>query len=406
MSNATIYFRVLIVLVFISIAAACQTRRSDDITLPTVVDLDSAATDAAATASALNPSRPTLPPTWTPSDTPTIAPTDVTATSTLTPEGYRAQGTIYYIYNSDSISELATDGTFEDLVPVPQTGSSITDLELSPDQRLLAYVGAGLGSGREIYTVDRKTLAVQQVSQLGFARVSDIAWRPDNAGLAFLASQAPDSPFDIYYVSLDRSEQRALTQMRSLDLQGLAWSPDGSKLFFSNGPIFGLDIASGETYELTTPSGFGPDFSPAHSPIGNELFFLSSAQDIDKRLSGGTVSSIDVGHLAEPSSAKYGAELYARSIRWSMDGQYLVIAIENGVYLQNTFGFATPVVRNTRFSPHPTISPDSEHVAYVDGGREDNNIPQIFIVDRLGADRTQVTHHPEGTITNLVWAAG
>jgi Tol biopolymer transport system component len=397
--------RALIFAALLLLISACQPQ-SDVGVLPTTIDLDTAATNAAATAIALNPPRPTLPPTWTPTDVPTATATEAAVLPTATPEGFRPQGTIYFIYNGDSISELAADGSFEDLVPVPQTGSPITDLELSPDQTLLAYVGAGLGSGREIYTVNRKTLEVQQISQLGFARVLDITWRPDGAGLAFLASQTPDSPLDIYYVSLDRSEQRALTQIASPNLQGLSWSNDGSRLFFSNGPIYGLDIASGETYELTTPTGFGPDFAPAYSPNGDELFYLKSARDLENRLSGGTISSINVSDLNEPSDEKTAAELYARSLRWSVDGQYLIIATENGVYLQNTFGFATPAARNTQFAPNPALRPDSERVAYVDVSADTPGVAQVFTADRQGAAVEQITRHSEGSITHLVWAAG
>ena len=132
-------------LVLVAITAACQSQQPE--ALPTQIDLNVISTDDAATAAAeatiaATSRAPALPPTWTPSPSFTPLPSQPPDS---TPTPVVGQGTIYYIFNGDSIAALKADGSSEALILV---GGAPADLTLSPDGQFLAYTAQGSGSAR------------------------------------------------------------------------------------------------------------------------------------------------------------------------------------------------------------------------------------------------------------------
>ena len=116
--------------------------------LPTAIDLNAISTNDAATrlaqtevainstatreAQATLNAPATLPPTWT------AAPlsTEPSAQDTPVPPSLAsATGTIYFIFNGDSIAMLNADGSHEELI---LAGNAPADLILSPDEQWLA----------------------------------------------------------------------------------------------------------------------------------------------------------------------------------------------------------------------------------------------------------------------------
>lgn len=386
--------------------AACQTT-ADPAALPTVLDLDAISTDNAATAMAIaSPTRRPLPPTFTPSPTFTAVPTDPGVLPSPTPEGFRAAGTIYYIFNGDAIVELAADGSFEDLLPIPHIGQPITGLSASLDADLLAYIAPGAGSARELYVTDRSGSSPRQVSNLGFSEMQRPVWTTDGSRLAFITAQAPGAPMSIYMVTTDGIEQQPVIQLPSTSLRDLSWGPEDSWLFFSDNQIFAVDVFTGELFPaLTQLTGFGPDFSPVHSPTQPELYYLKTRQDLETGLRGGVLSHIVTSDFPEFDIERPGAALYVDELEYSPDGAYLLAAGRRGVWVQTqAMQTATQVASDLGVHPQPTFSPDSEMVAYVD--TDALGIAQIFVVNRRGGEPTQITFHQEGSITDLVWLAG
>ena len=386
--------------------AACQTAPETAI-LPTVADLNTINTEQAATAFAFaSPTRRPLPPTFTPSPMFTATPTDPASMPTATPQGFRSGGTVYYIFNGDAIVELAADGSFEDLLPIPHIGQDISGLAISPDDTLLAYVAPGAGSAREVYITDRKGANTRQVSRLGFGVVQSPVWNADGSVLAFIAAQAPGTPMGIYTVNVDGSGQRPVVELPSTELQGLSWSLDGHWLFFANKEIFAVDSALGTLTEaLTTFNGFGPDFSPVHSPTTSQLYYLKTEQDLQTGIRGGALSFIDTDRLPQIPAERPGATLYVDDLEFSDDGTFLLAAGKPGIWVQvQAMQTATKIVENIMGAPQPTFSPDAEEVAYVN--LDGLGVPQIFLIDRRGGDSTQITFHQDGTITDLAWLAG
>jgi hypothetical protein len=395
----------LILLILLAVVG-CQTN-TDSAALPTLADLNALATDDAATAMALaSPTREPLPPTFTPSPTFTVTPTSPVDVPTLTPEGFRPTGTLYYIINGDALVELAADGSFEDLLPIPHIGQDVSGLALSPTDDLLAYIAPGAGSAREVYITDRQGSATRQMSQLGFAEVQTPVWRPDGAALAVIAAQGPGAPRSIYLLDIFAGTQRPVLQLPSTELRDLTWNQDGTRLYFSDKTIFSLDLLSGQVSpSLTATSGFGPDFAVVHSPTTPELYYLKTLQDLDTGQRGGVLSFFTTEAIPEIPVERPGAKLFVDDLAYSRDGAWLLISGETGVWVQDQLmQIATNVVLDAAVPPQPALSPDAEQVAYVD--LDGQGIQQIYVVNRRGGPPTQLTFHQDGIISDLVWAEG
>lgn len=384
----------------------CQPS-SDSLVLPTVADMNMMATNDAATAMAIaSPTRQPLPPTFTPSPPPSATPTDAASVPTPTPEGFRANGTLFYIFNGNSIVELAGDGTFEDLLPIPHIGQEISSLRLSPDDTRLAYIAPGAGSARELYVTDRTGLNTRQVSQLGFGLMQPPVWKPDGSALAFIAAQGPESPRGIYVVNADGSGMRPVLQLPTLEMRDLAWSLDGEWLFYSNQTIYAVSVASGApTESLTQFSGYGPDIALVHNPVQAELYYLKGGYDRATGQRGGVLASFDTSTMPNVPFERKGAPLYVDELAYSKDGAWLLISGSEGIWVQNQESLISPkILQGSLVPPRPAFSPDSEQVAYIN--LDGLGVPQIYVIGRQGGDITQITFHQEGSISDLQWAAG
>lgn len=385
--------------------AGCQPDAAPSAPPPTLADLNALATESAATAAALaSPTRTPLPPTWTASPGPTAT---ATATPPIpTPEGFRALGTIYYIFEGRSVIELTPDGAFTDLLPLPQVWESVTDLGLSPDGVTLSFVAPGSGSARELYALDRRTLEYRQLSALGFASLRRPTWRPGGSEIAFVAAQTPDIPHHIYSSTLDSQGQRLIWPAEGAAVRDLAWNVDGSVLFFSVGEIFALDLGENTlSPPLTALSGFGPDYGLAHSPVESLLYYLKPFRDIMTGEAGGLPHRISTADLsAAPLEQKVGDGFMERLV-FNRDGAFLALASATDVWVRElAFNSSVQVVSGANHPPQPALSPDGQQVAYID--LDAAGVPQVFVVDRLGGAARQITGHTYGTVSDLVWAAG
>jgi hypothetical protein len=393
-------------LMLLALLAGCQ-GAADDAPLPTLVDLDTMATESAATAFAIaSPTFTPLPSTWTPSPLPTETPTDPALLPTPTPEGFRTLGTLYYIFNNDAIVELAADGSFEDLLPIPHIGQGVSDLAAAPDGQRLAYVAPAGENIREIYLTNRKGTNTAQLSRLGYARVFNLIWQPDGGALAFLAAQTADAPLAIYLINADGTGQRAAGPVVSDRLRDLVWNAAGDRLLYSDEAIYALNPVTGVVSPpLTAATGFGPDYGLAHSPSAPRLHYLKSQRDLDTGRSGGVPAIIDTISVDTPANELRGARVFYDLLRFSPDGAYLLLVDGGTVTVQSlALGSSSTILRDVQTAPQPVFSPDTELIAYVD--LDASGVQQIFTIPRAGGAPTQITFHQDGTISALNWVAG
>ncbi|MBI5670199.1 MAG: hypothetical protein HZC41_19560 [Chloroflexi bacterium] len=393
-------------LLLLLLLAACQARTGQD-AIPTLITLPAATTTPETTPTAAS-RLPTLPPTWTPSPPPTLP---ATATTAATPTANTPQGTVFFIFNGDSIARLMPNGGMEDLIHV---GGAPADLSAAPDGSLLAYTAQGSGSAREVFVSSPDGTYTQQVSCLGFARVLKPAWSFDSRMLAFAASQTSDGPLGIYMADIAGSgqcpagnNQRQVAQLEDNQLDAIAWSPAGDWLFFTHGALSAASVTDGTVYLDWIPAtGYGPNRSPAHSPVEDTLVYLKSERNSRTGQVGGTVFTVSTGTIAKQPQELRGVQLLARRLQFSRDGRFLLVATERDIWVQDEkTGSSLPVVEGSKFDPQPVFSPDAAVIAFVDGGRDRLTVPQVFVVSRTGGSPTQITFHQEGTISDLVWLA-
>ncbi len=393
---------------------ACQAPPS----LPTEISLEQFSTELAATSQTALPtstptrSAPTLPPTFTPTTEPSPTPTETSLPLTPTPPNFSAEGYLYYVYNGDAIISVLPDGRNSALIYTFGVGRPIQDLSASPDGQLLAFVGPGAGSGREVYVMSRDGTYLQQISCLGYGEVRQPIWTRNGRSLVFLAAASPGGTRDIYIADFVGSNacpsgnnQRLLVPVNNAQARDLTWNEDGTRLFYSNGPIFVADIAAGgPPTPITLPGGFGPDYAPAHSPTEPNLYFLRPIDTVGTGRQGSALVSIfNTRALPDRPIAPLGTPLYAQRLLWSADGQFLLIMTDRELLVINTANGSTrAIVENLAMPPLAAFSPDNSAIAYTAMG-ESSAIPQIWRVERLDGIIRQVTNHPEGTIEGLLW---
>lgn len=401
--------------VLILLLAACQPA---DEVLPTVVNLDDLATQTALEATANAPTAtptsrvPTLPPTFTP----TIEPT---ATETATPEltvpasAVGGAGTIVYLYNGDSIVAIAPDGSYSELIVTFGVGRTIQDLSLAPDGQRFAYVAPGSGSAREVYISNADATITQQISCLGYADTRRPVWSTDGQQIAFFSAPAPLAVGNLYRANVvgrcpSENAQGVFLPVDSPAARDYAWNRAGDLFFYSVGDDFTIYVLNLETEEvsrLSLPTGFGADFSLAQNPVSDRLAYITTMRSRDGRTGGGVIFVPDSSIApAQPFSGS-ATFLDATRLSWSVDGSMLLISATDNLYLADvSFNmrplFGTPLA----FPPVAAINPDGERVAYVQP--DERGVDQIYILDVRTRQSQQLSAHPEGRVTEILWMVG
>ncbi len=409
---------VLVLFIGMTMVAGCQRR--DDVVIPTLIDLDAISTEnavtaAAATAAAVptsTPTRsaPTLPPTFTPTIEPSVTPTDPALAPTLTPHGFSEAGTIYFIFNSDSIASLAADGTREDLLFV---GGPYSDLTLSPDGELLTYVAPGVGGGLDVWVSNRDGTYIQQVSCVAFPIVRSPAWSHDGQRIAFLAAPGVGAPMELWVADFAGSStcpsgnnQRVLVRTESTTANSVTWGADNARIFFNPAAVEAYDLITGQHFVLTFPSGFGPDYELAHHPTQGFLMFLRTTRITQTGQITGRLVTMETDVISDPVEPRDAGYPSVRSLSWSRDGEYLLITTDTEVIVLNdNFGSAGTGVRELT-QPDATFSPNADRIAFTGYDDEFPGIEQIFVAVRTGRNPVRITSHADGVISNLVWIEG
>ncbi len=351
---------------------------------------------------------PTLPPTFTATPTETPIPT---RTATHTP--VIQVGAILFTYNNDSIIRVNDDGTGQELIITFGVGVPISDMRLSPKGDLIAFTAPGNGSAREVWIANSTGTYTQQVSCLGFANIQHLTWSLDGQALAFTASQAPNDPMDIYTVGWQGAnncpignKQQLVLDRNSTNFGGLAFSADGSHLFFSDGQIYAVNLTNFSVSEALSPSiGFGADFNLANSPSANTLAYL---QDIGRQIGGVRVGNLTLLNVATLDRMNVLSQdtIPIQKFVWKRDGSAVLQSLENRVVLvpvgSGTSRTATSAA--ARF-PNAVFSPDEQRVAYLGEDSMTPSLSQIFTISLNGGAPRQVTAITEGQIGDFVWVS-
>lgn len=405
-------FRWQYTVLLLVILAACG---QEPIVIPTAIDLNVISTDSAATSQAqmqtaaafATPTREPLPPTWTPTNPPTDAPIEAAAADqslvspTETP--LPAAGTIYYVFNGDTIAYTSPDGNRQGVLPVPQTGSRIADLTGTPDGQTLFYVGQSATNTREIFRAD-STGAVTQITRLGYRRIFLPTIRPDGMMLAFFASPNPEGPLDVYVATIEGNGVRLVAQTTRAVQNSLTWGEGSSnRLYYTDESVYAVDTDTNTRYQLTAPDAIGAFFGVLHHPVEPILFVIRNEPVVDTGYFGAFIYRISTQTLTDlPERAIDSRPSSIEALRWGGTGE-LMLLIGTGRLTVREWagGRLTEVVDGGRVLSSAVASPDARMIAYVD---EQGGAQQVFAVPRdASSPAAQLTTHTTSQIANLVW---
>ncbi len=293
---------------------------------------------------------------------------------------------------------------FEGPTAVPLTAFAGREYHpaLSPDGMRVAFAWSGPDD-------EHAAIHVKQRNSESLLRLSDEpgwaawpVWSPDGQSVAFV--QTSDTMSTICLVPSIGGAVRRLHAVRHL-IEGLDWSPDGSRLAFSarkpNGHyrLFLLNLASLATTEVPSDRvDNGGDFQPRFSPDGQQLAWIGRDRTGGSGVFVAPVVGGEARVLAKGPDNRQG-------LAWTADGQALVYAaapagIFNLWRAPLDGGPARLIPTPGDFAWNPTIARGSGDLVY-EQVRVDQDLWRVSL-----RDRTTWQADSESFITSTRWETG
>ncbi|MEN6516616.1 MAG: hypothetical protein ABFC38_00305 [Methanospirillum sp.] len=195
-----------------------------------------------------------------------------------------------------SIAYMAIPGLNEDIYVMNADGTGPTRLTVneqfdswpswSPDGSRVVYVhepvDSAAGNSMEIYVMNAD---VSNPTRLTVNNAIDYmpSWSPDGSRIAFISNRAYEaagydysSPCDIYVMNADGTNPTRLTTHGVSSR--LSWSPDGSRIAYSDGGIWVMKA------DGTSPTFLVDGSQPAWSPDGTRIAFTVWQTSADRVL--------------------------------------------------------------------------------------------------------------------------
>jgi dipeptidyl aminopeptidase/acylaminoacyl peptidase len=181
----------------------------------------------------------------------------------------------------------------------------------SPDGRQLAFLSARDGAP-QVYLLPLAGGEARRLTKHEEG-VDELAWSPDGRFIAYSARVADPAHAE---KDPERREPRRITTL-FYRLDGEGWTFDRPR------QIFVVDLASGETRQLTTAAR--DHLRLAWRPDGKAIAFVAAPPEVDETLLARVVYTVELdGSLTELTAADAGA---ADAPSWSRDGRFLAYRV-------------------------------------------------------------------------------
>jgi dipeptidyl aminopeptidase/acylaminoacyl peptidase len=281
---------------------------------------------------------------------------------------------------------------------------SVSDAEIAPDGRRIAYV---LAVPRRPFAEDSGTawqelhLVLPDGSTRGYVtgevRVSEIAWTPDGAGVAFLAKRGGDDHAALHVIPGDGGEARRLVAHET-EITAYAFSPDGRRVAF---------LAQEER--------------PQEKEELEDQGFDAEVYEEDWRPVRVWIADLPEGPLGRAAAGAPRAltlEGSASELRWSPRGDRLALALAPTSLVDDTFmarrvrvvdpasGAVTGRVDNPGKLGQVGWSPDGERLALLSAADfHDGREGRLMVVPAAGGAPRDLLPGFQGHVTDFAWTA-
>jgi Tol biopolymer transport system component len=212
---------------------------------------------------------------------------------------------------------------------------------------------------------------------------------PSAQGRIVFASNR-DGNLEIYMMNADGSDQVRLTNNPGDDWEP-AWSPDGSRIAFTQQVVSGDGVDS-EIYVMNTDGSDqvrltnnpGDDWYPAWSPDGSKIAFTRNAEIYVMDADG----SNQINLTNNPDNDWYPT--------WSPDGSKLAFTSSRGgnheIYVMDADGSnQVNLSNNPGDDRDPTWSPDGSKIAFMSYRGESFD---IYVMDTDGSNQANLSNNP------------
>jgi hypothetical protein len=347
-----------------------------------------------------------LPPTWTPlpTNTPTATVTVTPPSTSLTEfelifsgadDPAALSGLFSIRADGNGLEAIEVDLPGDALEVIPSPTATATPQELSPDEIATSEAAESTSEApeeEENAPAEESEPANAPETQI-FDRVEfiDPVYSPDASSIVFTAQVAPDSQ-ELFLLTLADGNTRQITNLQARNVDGAAWSPDGTQIAFAANrapsvetTAYDIYIYDLETSEITSASGeIGQNRDPNWSPDGTQLVFSS-----DRTTPGELeIWALTIGRETEAVQLT-NAGNSSFSPAFSHDGTLIAFISnregDNDLYLMNADGSDEHVITvgdEDAEDRDPAWSPDDVWIA-LSSNRGDSRAFQLWALNLL-----------------------